>query len=78
MKTMTLSLEINGIERRSDIALYKEVVNSETGEVRPVPMTINRVFPLTLQGNSLHFIKQGKVGKLFTALSDEQLAALEA
>ena len=55
-----------------------EVINSETGEVRPVSMSINKVFPLTLQGNSLHFIKQGEVGKLFTTLSDEQVAALEA
>jgi len=55
-----------------------EAVDSETGEVKPIKMSINRVFPLTLQGNSLHFIKQGEVGKLFTTLSDEQVAALEA
>ena len=66
MKTMTLSLEINGIERRSNIALYKEVLNDNDELVPVTTLTDNRFDSVivTLSTGNQAFAKESAINSM--------------
>uniref|UniRef100_A0A6H2A5Q5 Uncharacterized protein n=1 Tax=viral metagenome TaxID=1070528 RepID=A0A6H2A5Q5_9ZZZZ len=66
MRTLTLSLEINGIERRSNIALYKEVID-ENGEVVSVTSLTGNRFDsviVTLSTGNQAFAKESAINSM--------------